>query len=470
MKLLFASAEIYPYAKTGGLADVAQALPNALPQTIEVRSIMPLYDFIDREIFGISPLERSFRVTLGEDVYEITLYHGINRGIETLFVYTPLLCSRPSLYGDARGDYPDNALRFGLFSKALVVVAQMYAVDILHLNDWHTALAALWAREIAPQLRTVFTIHNLAFQGIFPQTVLRELGLNDTYFHPEGIEFWGQMNCMKAGIAYSSSVTTVSPRYAMEILQPEFGCGLDGFLVAHQHKLTGILNGIDTKLFDPEHDPVLSQNYSYTSFQDKKLTKYSFCQEQNLAHRDRPLFIFIGRFTHQKGVDLLIDVLPELLKLELNLAILGEGDGALISALQDAAQHHKNLLHLLGYDESLSHRMYAAADFLLMPSSFEPCGLNQLIALRYGTVPIVHRVGGLYDTVKDRSDQDASPCGQGFAMKTFDPIGLKEVVKRAVRLYKTPKPLERLAKHNMQCDVSFLESAKAYLDHYGVIL
>ncbi|MEA3455004.1 MAG: glycogen/starch synthase, partial [Campylobacterota bacterium] len=390
MKLLFASAEIYPYAKTGGLADVVQALPRALSEKIEVCSVMPLYDFIDREVFNISPLDESFRITLGDTIHQITLYYGFNQGVETLFVYEPMLCGKSSPYGDDSGDYPDNDLRFGLFSKALVIVARLYAVDILHLNDWHTALAALWAREMLPDLRTVFTIHNLAFQGIFSRESMQRLGLDHSYFKSESIEFWEQVNYMKAGIAYSDIVTTVSPRYAQEILQPDFGFGLDGFLQAHSHKLFGILNGIDTLFFDPENDPALPHNYNSSSLQTKKLNKDILCEMRGFEQSSHPLFIFIGRFTHQKGLDIIAKALPDLLKMKLNLAIIGEGDRKIATELQSAAQHHKNFSVYFGYDETLSHQMYAAADFLLMPSSFEPCGLNQLIAMRYGTLPVVH--------------------------------------------------------------------------------
>ena len=470
MKLLFASAEIYPYAKTGGLADVAQALPKALSEKIEVCSVMPLYDFIDRDKFNITPLEESFQLTLGESLYQITLYYGFNQGIETLFIYEPILCGRQSPYGDNNGDYPDNDLRFGLFSKALVIVAKMYAVEILHLNDWHTALAALWAREILPDLRTVFTIHNLAFQGIFPRESMQRLGLDHTYFKSESIEFWGQVNYMKAGIIYSDIITTVSPHYAQEILQPDFGFGLDGLLRAYRHKLFGILNGIDTIFFDPEHDPALIHHYSSSSLQAKKLNKDLLCKMRGFEQSDRPLFIFIGRFTQQKGLDIITKALPGLLRMKLNLAIIGEGEREMATALQNAAQHHKNFSVYFGYDETLSHQMYAAADFLLMPSSFEPCGLNQLISLRYGTIPVVHRVGGIYDTIRDRGDKVSKICGQGIALKTFDSDGLIKAVRRALTLHRSTKALEKVVKSNMRCDVSFQKSAALYLDRYKEIL
>ncbi len=467
MKLLFASAEIYPYAKTGGLADVAQALPKTLLPTIEVRSIMPLYSFINREAYDIKETDLSFLLTMNGKIHTVSLFRGINEGVETLFIYEPLLCNKPSLYGNKKGDYPNNDIRFGLFSKAIIIVAEHYNIDVLHLNDWHTALAALWAREMLPDLRTVFTIHNLAFQGLFPEKSMRRLGLDSHYFTPEGIEFWGQMNCIKAGIAYSDVVTTVSPRYAQEIVQAEFGCGLDGFLQVHQHKLHGILNGIDTQLFDPELDPSLAQNYSQSSLEGKKENKHLYCKTQGFKDIELPLVIFIGRFTQQKGLDIIIQALPKLLKMKLNFSIIGEGDPRMASILRDAAKKNKNFSIFFGYKESLSHQMYAAADFLLMPSSFEPCGLNQLISLRYGTMPIVHRVGGIYDTIHDLEDHKSSTlCGQGIAMTTYDVDGLLEAVKRALKLYSSSNTFEKAANRNMHCDVSFTQSAKSYIELY----
>ena len=470
MRLLFAAAEIYPFAKTGGLADVAQALPKALSKMIEVRTVMPLYRFIDRKKFAISNLKRVFSITLGEKRYRISLYSGDNQGVETLFIYNKILCDRETPYGDENSAYPDNDIRFAIFSKAVVKTAQIYGIDILHLNDWHTALAALWSRESLPYFRTVFTIHNLAFQGIFPYESLHKLGLGDTYFTPEGIEFWGQVNLMKAAIAYSDMVTTVSPRYAQEILDPEFGCGLDGFLREHRHKLFGILNGIDTGLFDPEQDPALPHHYSGASFGGKKENKARYCTSQHFEPVDDPLFVFIGRFTQQKGLDIIIEALPLLLKMKLHIAILGEGDPNMASSLKRIAERNDNLSLFFGYEESVSHQMYGSADFLLMPSSFEPCGLNQLIALRYGTIPVVHRVGGLYDTVKDLDDTLPAICGRGIAIKSYDAHGLIEAVERALHLYSDSKAFENIATANMNCDVSFRKSADEYLKHYSNLL
>ena len=470
MKLLFAAAEIYPYAKTGGLADVAQALPAILAKQIDVLSVMPLYDFIDRETFALKAMNESFHITLGKDIYEVSLFEGMNQGVRTLFVYEATLCHCITPYGNKNGDYLSNDLRFGIFSKTVVILAQMFEVDVLHLNDWHTALAVLWAKEILPELHVVFTIHNLAFQGLFPRKSVERLGLREHYFTPEGIEFWGGMNCMKAGIAYSDVVTTVSPTYAKEIMLPEFGCGLEGFLQVHSSKLHGILNGIDTVLFDPLIDPALPKNYGPGKIANKKKNKILFCEEHGLINADKPLIVFIGRFTEQKGLDIIIEALPKLLIMKCNIAILGEGDEAMAEALKIASKNYDNFSILFGYDESLSHKMYAAADFLLMPSRFEPCGLNQLISLRYGTIPIVNDVGGLHDSVRDIDDIDRSLCGQGIILSTLSSNAIVRSVKRALQLFTLTKRFSKISKANMHCDVSFEESAKSYLKLYRKIV
>jgi starch synthase len=475
MKLLFASAEIFPYAKTGGLADVAQALPAALVKHAEVLSVMPLYDFIDRDKFALRTMNESFQITLGKDIYEISLFEGMNQGVRTLFVHEALLCHCQTPYGNKNADILSNDLRFGIFSKTLLILSQMFEIDVLHLNDWHTALAALWAKEILPELPVVFTIHNLSFQGLFPAESVERLGLREHYFTPEGIEFWGGMNCMKAGIAYSDIVTTVSPSYAKEILLPEFGCGLEGFLQVHSAKLHGILNGIDTLFFDPLIDPALPANYGPGKAENKKpankkRNKILFCEAEKLTDAKRPLVIFIGRFTEQKGLDVIIETLPELLRLKLNFAILGEGSEAMADVLKTVSKEHNNFSIRFGYDESLSHRMYAAADFLLMPSRFEPCGLNQLISLRYGTIPIVTDVGGLHDTVGDIDDTETPLCGQGLVLPALNSHMILRSLKRAVDLFARTKQFSKISKTNMHCDVSFEKSAKSYLKLYRKIV
>ncbi|RLA73196.1 MAG: glycogen synthase [Epsilonproteobacteria bacterium] len=466
MKVLFASAEIFPYAKTGGLADVAQALPDALHKDVDIVSVMPLYSFIDTKHFNIKKTMHSFTVILGKKSYEVSLFESLNKNVHTLFVDEKNLADCITPYADKRGEHPLNRLRFALFSKAVVKIAELLKVDALHLNDWHTALGALWAKELLPDLHTIFTIHNLAFQGIFKKETLQELGVDNSYFTPEGIEFWGDINYMKAGIAYSDVITTVSPTYKREIILSRFGCGLEGFLHVHEHKLYGIVNGIDTAFFNPTNDTSLHKTYSLKNLAPKKSNKLHFCKEHNLSDPHKPLTVFIGRFSEQKGLDVIINALEKVLALECNIAILGDGDALMSQKLKILAETHLNLSVKSGYDEGLSHQMYSAADFLLMPSRFEPCGLNQLIALRYGTIPIVNDTGGLHDTIQDFESVERSLCGHGIVMRKLSSSELYIALERALQLFENRKKFLEVQKADMRCDVSFTKSAQAYQKLY----
>ena len=469
MTLLFAAAEIYPYAKTGGLADVAQALPAALKSSIDVISVMPLYSFIDTKAFKILPTGEEMQIDLGEVHYTFEIHYAYNQGVKTLFLYEPTLCERVHPYGIADGAYSDNALRFALFSKAIVALALKEAVSLLHLNDWHTALAALYLKEEKCACKSLFTIHNLAFQGLFEKDVLEQIGVDKSYYRMEALEFWGRVNYMKAAIAYSDAMSTVSPSYAKEILTAEYGCGLEGFLEKHKNKLSGILNGINTDLFDPEHDPALYSAYSADKLEGKRENRAAFLQEHHFKDHDLPLFIFIGRMTEQKGVDLLVDALDALLALPINMAFLGDGSQKYEHVFHKAATHENFYLYV-GYDEALSHRYYAAADFLLMPSHFEPCGLNQMIAARYGTLPVVHSVGGLKDSVHDLAVRDASRCIEGVVMEALSVQEIIKAVKRAIVHYNTPEKQLQSAAENMNCDLSFKDRAAEYLKLYRDLL
>lgn len=464
--ILFASGEVYPFAKTGGLADVAYSLPKALGERHEVTVVMPLYRMVDRSRYGIEKRD-AFTVDMGGVTYEIGLYGCRFDGGEYLFVEAPLLSEREYLYGPPEAGYEDNALRFGLFSHAVTTLSTRMRSDIVHLNDWQTALAALLiAQKGSARAKTVFTIHNLAYQGVFDASCLVQLGIDERYFTPEGIEYYGKINLMKAGIGYADAVTTVSPTYAKEIRTPAFGCGLEGFLNAHADKLTGIVNGIDTSHFSPATDPALYR--PYTTPRGKKYNKQRYLSSVGLRGDDRPLFIFIGRFTWQKGMDILTRTLTDMAKYACNIAILGEGEAQYRRGIELQAERFENVHCFFGYDEALSHRMYAAADFLLMPSLFEPCGLNQLIAMHYGTVPVVHGVGGLADTVRPigRCGREAG-CGIVFDAATA--AALLAAFRDAIELYDTPKRFAKTAAADMKVDVSWGESAKAYESLYAKI-
>ncbi len=467
--LLFVSSEVYPFAKSGGLADVAYSLPRALSREQAVHVVMPLYRFVDREKYAISALDERFTVTMGGVDYPVELYGCEYEKVIYRFIYSPLLCERAFLYGTPESGYEDNALRFGLFDHAVVALLKRHDYDIVHLNDWQCGLVPLLLKEDASiKTKTVYTIHNLAYQGTFERSVLSALGIDERYFSMEGVEFYGQLNFMKAGIAYADRVTTVSPTYAREILSTAFGCGLEGFLQHHRDKLVGIVNGIDTEHFSPSEDKALVAPYS--DLRTKAVNKRAYLKEVGLEDAGKPLFIFIGRFTWQKGMELLIETLQQIAEKTCNIAILGEGEEQYHTALETIAQKHDNIYLQFGYDESLSHRMYAAADFLLMPSLFEPCGLTQIIAMHYGEIPVVHGVGGLVDTVQSFEAFDAkSSKGYGVTFAAPEVLAFAKAIEAALSLYADKPRYNTIVKHNMRCDFSWQESAKAYHDLYAHI-
>ncbi|MFH0709336.1 MAG: glycogen synthase [Pseudomonadota bacterium] len=460
-KVLFAASEVYPFAKTGGLADVAHALPRAL-STYDVEVIMPLYQSVDRDKFKIVSEDCFFDVSMGETHYRIEMYECTYEEVKYRFVYHPMLCDREFLYGTPEAGYEDNGLRFALFSYAITALLHKNRYEIVHLNDWQCALTALLIhkdRTLSPKV--IYTIHNLAYQGIFDSTLLESIGIDKKYFTMDSLEFYGKVNFMKAGIAYADEITTVSPTYAKEIMFPAFGCALEGFLHFHRAKLSGIINGIDREHFSPTTDSALVSPYS--DAKGKKVNKSNLLKRLGLKGVTKPMFVFIGRFTSQKGIDLLIETLPKIAVLECNIALIGEGEESYYKALKILASHHKNIHLTFGYDESFSHQMYASADFLLMPSLFEPCGLNQMIAFSYGAVPIVHRVGGLTDTVKRvETYQEDSCSGYGLIFSSPTSRSFLSAVKKGCELFEDKKHFERIVHHNMRCDFSWGESAIAY--------
>ncbi len=453
MKTLFASSEIFPFAKTGGLADVAGALPQALSEKIDIVSVMPLYGFMDKSAFTKEPLD--FTLILGGISYLVSIYSVQNKNVKTFFIHAPVLSTTQEPYG-----YSNDDLRFGIFSRAIVELALHVKADVIHLNDWHTALSALYIQERSLKIRTVFTIHNLAYQGIFDYSSLGRLGIDTNYFTMDALEFYGNINFMKAGIAYSDMLTTVSPQYAKEILTEKFGCGLEGFLSFHSKKLVGILNGIDTSLFDPQTDKALVANYSAQNIDAKYLNKKALLKELKLKDPRKALFVMISRLVEQKGFDLLLQSLKPILEKRLNFVLLVEGDSHYRKPLEKIAQKNENFTLLYGYDEALSHRIYAGGDFLLMPSLFEPCGLNQMIAMRYGTIPIVHGVGGLFDTVFE----DEKSCGQGFIFLKPTKKAFLDTIERALRLTREKK--NTMMTFDMQCDFSFANRTQSYIKLY----
>jgi starch synthase len=425
---------------------------------------MPLYGFINRTLLQKNDL--NFNIKVGSDSYKINIFSSEYKGVTTYFIDLPLFSESEDFYTHKCGGYTSENPGFGIFSAAIVEIAKLLNVDIVHLNDWHTALAALLIKEHAPQIKTIFTIHNLAFQGIFSKDILKELGIDECYFTIEGIEFYNKVSFIKAGIVYSDLITTVSPQYAKEILTERFGCGLHSVLNFHSEKLFGILNGIDYELYDPKRDKALLSNFDSESLDLKNINKLDLLKELDLEVSDKPTFVMISRLVQQKGFDLLIDSLEDILKNELNLVILADGESSYRLKLEVIAKKYDNFYLTFGYDEDFSHRIYAGADFLLMPSLFEPCGLNQMIAMRYGTIAVVHGVGGLLDTVYEEQNR----CGGGIVFLEESKESFLSAIQRSMELYKDKQKKENIVRSNMRCDFSFDKSALLYKKLYNRLL
>ena len=467
MEILFVASEVAPWSKTGGLGDVAGALPRALAARGHAVSVVsPRYYTIDVREPGFLPLHRAVRVQ-GEPT---TLWLRPAGGVSFYFVeHDRYFASRRGLYGDASGDYGDNAERFAYLSRvALAAPAALgQRPRILHLNDWQTGLVPfLLHHEHAedPALtraRTVFTIHNLAYQGIFPKHLVPALGLPWSVFRYEAMEFHDHLSFMKAGLTFSDALTTVSPSYAREILTPEGGAMLDPVLRHRAADLTGILNGIDVDEWDPAKDGHLRAHYSAQDLSGKGVCKAELQRELKLPVRPEvPLIGMVGRLAEQKGIDLVAAILGRLATLDVQLAVLGSGDRNLESVFVRASREHgRRVAARVGFDEGLAHRIEAGADLFLMPSRFEPCGLNQMYSLRYGTVPLVRAVGGLEDTVQD---YDGASRGTGFKFKEYHPRALFLALTRALDVFQDRAAWLGLIRRGMAVDLSWDRSATGY--------
>ncbi len=467
MKVLFLSSEVHPFSKTGGLADVAGALPAALAALgHDVKVVTPRY--ADVQDARLTPTGHTLRLRFpfGE-VGGPLLSVRLSERHEVLFLDCPALYGRKGLYGDAGGEFTDNHRRFAYLCAGALQAAQRlgFAPDVVHLNDWQTGLAAVALQTGFRQgalggARTVFTVHNLAYQGHFPKRVMDELGLPWELFRADGgLEFYDGVNLLKAGLVFSDALTTVSPTYAQEIQTPEQGYGLDGLLRGRAGALHGIVNGIDVREWDPRTDAHLPARYGAEDLSGKAVCKRALLARFGLpeAGSERPLFATITRLAHQKGVDLLLAGLPGLLATGARFVALGSGDPRYEAALGELAQAYPRQVGVfLGFDVALSHLVEAGADFFLMPSRYEPCGLNQMYSQAYGTVPIVRATGGLVDTV------DAGPEGTGIRFTDFEPAALHAAVQEALALWDEPARLQRFRARGMARDFSWAASARQY--------
>ena len=471
MKVLLVSSESFPFAGTGGLAYVCRSLAQELQSLgTKVTLIMPLYREVMEGGWMLHPFSSGLRVELGREALEAEVYKGeLRGGIEVLFVRRDEYFDRSHLYGTSRGDYFDNARRFTFFSKAVVALGEAlgWPWEVVHCHDWQTALVPvyLWLRREKVRCGTVFTIHNLGYQGIFPPDAFALTGLPGELFCPEGLEFWGKLNLLKGGIYFSSVITTVSPTYAREIQTPEFGFGLDGVLRACAHKLVGILNGVDYETWSPERDPHIAAHYSKEELRGKRECKNELIELNDLSPSlmGAPLFGMISRLVSQKGIDILIPVLRRLLVKGAGVVILGEGEERYEEELQRLAQGFSGRMSVvIAFDESLSHKVLAGCDIYLMPSRYEPCGLAQMRALRYGTVPVVRHTGGLADTVTDLKGER----GTGFSFHLYRSAYLWRATRRALRHFARRGSWRAMMRRGMKCDFSWRKAAEAYLQVY----
>ena len=466
MKVLFAASEALPFAMSGGLADVAGALPKALRhRLIGCRVIMPLYSTISEELKSKLKFVCHITVPVSWRRQYCGVFEAHMNGVIYYLIDNQYYFKRDGLYG-----YYDDAERYAFFSRAVLEVIPYigFTPDIIHCNDWQTAMIPVYLNEMYKaderfrNIKTVFTIHNIQYQGKYGMELYGDvLGL------PEGresiVEYDSCVNLMKGAIQCADKVTTVSPTYAKEILSPYYSHGLDKILKQFTYKLTGIVNGIDTDVYNPETDELIFKNYTVDTIKDKAVNKKELQKQMNLPQRDVPLIGIVTRLVKHKGIDLVKCVFEELLKADLQFVILGSGEWEFETFFYDMAGKYPNKVALkLGFDATLAHRIYAGADIFLMPSLSEPCGLAQMVALRYGTVPIVRKTGGLNDTITDSGDG----VGNGFTFSDYNAHDMQNAVWRAIGGYEDKNGWNVLRKRCMQCDNSWGSSARSYIGLY----
>ncbi|MDR1191214.1 MAG: glycogen synthase GlgA [Verrucomicrobiales bacterium] len=466
MNILFAASELTPYAKTGGLGDVLAALPAALrARGHSVSVALPLYRRLRESLANLRRTPLTVAVELAGRPLTARVWQGVSRdGVTVFAIERDEFFDRANLYGAADGDYFDNAARFMFYCRAVTELALTLEPrpEILHANDWQAALIPPLVRAGRLPFKTALTIHNLAYQGIFPAAEFPLTGLAGFYLKPHALEYHGRMNLLKGGILFADAVTTVSPGYAREILTEQHGCGLHGPLAARREVLTGILNGIDADRWNPATDPWLAANYDARRVSaGKRKNKAALLNELGLppALAKQPLLGLISRLTEQKGLELVLDAAPELLKRGAGLVLLGSGDARYEEAWRDLArQHPRQVAVSIGFNEPLAHRIEAGADLFLMPSRFEPCGLNQFYSMRYGAVPVVHNVGGLGDSVANGRD--------GFTFSGYHTASFLAATVSALELFNNARRWKEMQTAGMTRDFSWEQRVPQYENIY----
>jgi starch synthase len=474
MKVLIATPEAVPYAKTGGLADVTGALLKELRQRgVDASLVLPLYGST-RKNFPLRSTGRSFSLVMGGRSFEASIWTSEKSSRpQAYFIECEPLFGRSELYGSAEGDYPDNALRFAFFSIAVLEMccAMDIRPDVIHCNEWQTAMIPVYLRKFYADrcsldaTAVLFTIHNLGYQGIFPSSDLRFMGLGEEYFTPERLEFYGKINFMKGGLVSADLINTVSSTYAREILDRENGFGLDGVLRQRREDLYGVINGVDYGKWNPATDPLIPARYDADVISGKRKCKKALLAEAGLSDGRRPLLGIVSRLSSQKGLDLFADAVDKLIALDVNVALVGKGDDHYQRLLEDISMRHSGRVFVkIGFEERIAHLIYAGSDFFLMPSRYEPCGLGQLIAMRYGAIPVARKTGGLADTVEEYNASAGN--GTGFLFSGYSSAALLDAVKRALEVFRDRKRMRRIIASAMQADFSAGRSAEKYLGLY----
>ncbi len=472
MKILFAASEGLPFSKTGGLADVVEALPKALAAMgHDVAVVLPRY----RGTKASSVIRPSLAIPMGDGLRFPAVAGGtVLGGVRYFFVDDPEYFDREQLYAAQGKDYPDNAERFAEFSKAAIELArQVWPPDVIHCHDWQAALVPVLLRTLYagdPQLRAVpvvFTVHNLGYHGLFPREVLARLGLPESLFHMDALEFFGKVNYLKGGLVFADLLTTVSRKYAQEIQTPEYGHGLDGVIRKRAEHLHGILNGVDYSAWSPEHDTLIAAPYSAKDLSGKRVCKKDLLEQFKLPASElgRPVVGIVSRFADQKGFDLIAQVAGELLKANLAIVALGTGEPKYERLFRElAARFPEKVGVKVAYDNTLAHKIEAGADMFLMPSRYEPCGLNQIYSLRYATVPVVRATGGLDDTIEPFDP--GTGRGTGFKFEAYEGPALLDCLRQALAVYKDEKAWRKLQANGMAKDFSWKVSAIEYVRLY----
>lgn len=476
MNILSVASEVFPLIKTGGLADVAGALPIALAgHGMHMRTLMPGYPAVMQRL-GKVEVVAGFDDLLGEPARILAATH---EGLDILVLDAPAYYDRPGgPYVDATGkDFTDNWRRFAALSFAGAEIARGllpgWRPDIVHAHDWQAAMTAVYMRYTGLQhIPTVLTVHNLAFQGQFGADIFEGLALPPEAFTMDGLEYYGDVGYLKGGLRTAWSITTVSPTYAHEIMTAEYGMGLEGLINARGTDLVGIVNGIDTAVWNPETDANIARTYAAGSLKQRSVNRRAVAERFSLEDDTGPIFCVISRLTWQKGIDLIAEVADWIVEQGGKLAVLGSGDQALEGALLAAASRHRGRIGIvIGYNEPLSHLMQAGSDAILIPSRFEPCGLTQLYGLRYGCIPVVARTGGLADTVIDANEAALSArVATGFQFTPINADGLRQALRRVFKAYNEPKIWGRIQNQGMKSDVSWENSAARYADLYSSLL